>query len=205
MERVISSIRRSLRRVTSAQIHHCDSARAIIVTHCLRSADYRPDTRDKQCSVPLQASDLARSLTFFAAHAGRRSNRVRCRRAEPTAAVGRRELVLDRTENRPIDQLLLIEVRSLGRVNTLQTTAVREDCAASLKYPFCCIFLSFEYCPKNLVIDNESQHSDVEKRERDREREQQSTIQKQEERERERKSETERTRMPSFRFHYSKL
>ena len=32
-----------------------------------------------------------------------------------------------------------------------------------MKYHFP-VFFSFKYCPKNLVIDNKSQHSDVEKK-----------------------------------------
>ncbi len=36
-----------------------------------------------------------------------------------------------------------------------------------MKYHFP-VFFCFKYCPKNLVIDNKSQHSDVEKKERER-------------------------------------
>ena len=75
-------------------------------------------------------------------------------------------------------------------------------------------FPVLKYCRKNLVIDNESQHSAVEKKRekeqdensKEEEEEQQLTIQKQEERER--KKENERRNINAiipFFFHCSKL
>ena len=80
----------------------------------------------------------------------------------------------------------------------------------SMKYHFPVL----KYCRKNLVIDNESQHSAVEKKRekeqdensKEEEEEQQLTIQKQEERER--KKENERRNINAiipFFFHCSKL